>query len=527
MSGNTVEVIVGNHAYQPRGRFKGVVQRQSFHEAITGIKPSNELVIDPYNGKTEDWTGIATDQCYDPCAKHKILELASGDFAPGTLSYLQERRPDLYDLIKNSYLISKRNFGGDSSHLMQGGYNHLIFPFETPEVKDIQVSMGKEAFKAHLGEYPKGAWAPEAGIDLQTLEAFANNGIEFTVLAPWQAHSIKKIGSETWEYAGGAIDPGRVYKCHLPNGKEIAIFFFDNPLTEKVAHNKYGIYSSPDNFIDHITKTRQNGLTVTYNDLETWGHHWGLHKGVDSIKTVSEALLTLYKGGEINGTNYKLTTFSKYLREHPPEYEVTIRPWTSWSCHRDGNDHGLGRWGDQIRTDCTCGDVWDSHWRAALRRAHEYLNREIENIFFRELGPKYFIDPKQALKDYILTIDSNDSLAELLKKHAKQGISKSSYKTMYNLLELQKFSMLMNTSCGWFHSNLKRIEPVMNMVAANSALEILREVLSDGRGHGIEKHFMELLSQVNVNFTTANSIFKEAIAVNPHYSEKPQVTSAA
>lgn len=520
MVGNTVDVIIGSHAYQPPGRFKNIVQHRPFPDALRDVKPPDDLVIDPYNG-SKDYTAVVTEECYKPCGEHKILALASGDFSPTTLSYLEQGRPTVnckpspYDLVRMSYGISKMNFGGHASFLMQGGYDHLIFPFETPEVKDIQVSMAKEAFKAHFGEYPKGAWAPEAGIDLQTLETFANNGIEFTVLAPWQAHGIKKIESENWEYVGGAIDPGKTYKCSLPNGKSIAIFFFDESLARKIAHNYCGIYSSSDSFLGHIKNTRQSGLTVTYNDLETWGHHWGLHKGVDSIKTVSEALLALYDGKEIDGTIYKLTTFSKYLKEHPPEYEVSIKGWTSWSCHRNGSDHGLGRWGDHIRTDCDCGDVWDSKWRSNLRSAHEFLNREIEKKFFHKVGPDYFIDPKQALKEYVLVLRGKEGLKDFLKKHAKPGVK--NFEKMYKLLEMQKFSMLINTSCGWFHSNLKRIEPIMNMVAANSALRILKEILPGDKGQDIEGRFIELLSQVHVDFTSADNIFREAIAANPNY----------
>ncbi|MBI3591752.1 MAG: DUF3536 domain-containing protein [Candidatus Melainabacteria bacterium] len=521
MSGSTVDVIIGNHAYQPSGRFKSVVQRRPYYDTLAGVKPPDDLVADPFNG-SKDWTGVVTDECYGPCAENEILSLASVDFSPTTLSYLEERRPSIYELIKESYWVSKINFSTHASALMQGGYDHLIFPFESLEVKDTQVSWAKEGFRTHFGEYPKGAWAPEAGIDMPTLELFNSHGINFTVLAPWQAEGIKKIGSDHWEYVGGAIDPSRPYKCCLDNGKEIAIFFFDNPLAEKVAHNKCGIYDSSENFINHIKMTRQSGLTVTYNDLETWGHH---HKG-EVPKTVSSALLDLYEGKVKDGSTYKLTTFSKHLKEHPPEYEVKIRPWTSWSCKTDKTDHALGRWGDHIRTDCNCGDVWDSRWRSALRTAHEYLNREIENIYFREIGPKYFKDPGQTLKDYVLILLERNNLGEFLKAHAKRGISKNHFEIMYNLLELQKFSMLMNTSCGWFHNSIRRIEPVMNMVSANSALEILKEILPNGRGQVIEKQFMQLMSQVNIE-NGGDNVFKEAIAANPYYKGKPGSNSAA
>ncbi len=54
MSGNTVEVIIGDYAYQPNGRRKSMVQRQPFYEAIRRVKPLDDLVIDPFNGNTRN-----------------------------------------------------------------------------------------------------------------------------------------------------------------------------------------------------------------------------------------------------------------------------------------------------------------------------------------------------------------------------------------------------------------------------------------------------------------------------------------
>ena len=140
MAGNTVEVIIGNHAYQPPGRFKSVVQRRHFFDALNGIKPPDDLVVDPFNGRSKDWTGIIADECYKPCAENKIFALSSVDFSPTTLEYLKEKKPDTYELILKSHAISKINYGGHSSHLMQGGYDHVIFPFEIPETSTISLT---------------------------------------------------------------------------------------------------------------------------------------------------------------------------------------------------------------------------------------------------------------------------------------------------------------------------------------------------------------------------------------------------
>lgn len=543
MSGNVVEIINGFHAYQPPGRFKSQVQKSSFSDAMNGIKPPDDLVQDPFNGGVKDWTGIIAEQCYGPCAdpRHKIYALASIDTAPTTLDYLQLRKPEVYDHIKQSYRIGKINFGGYSPMLAQGLYDHIIPPFESVEVKEIQAHWTKEHFKEHFGEYPKGAWLPEAAVDKPTLQVLADQGFEFTVLAPWQAKKVRKIGNEHWDNVYREIDPSRPYKCNLDNGKSIVIFFFDNYPTDKIANSKNGIYNSVDDYIHNLKLTRQQGVTVTYNDLETLGHHWGLHKGVDSVKVVSNSLLDFYDGRVFN---YKLTTFSKYLKEHPIEYEIEIEPWTSWSCKDDQKGHhSLGRWGDHERQDCNCGLPQNSNstWRSNLRFAHEYLTGDlpkdvygigknnfegVREIFFRTLGPKYFKDPMLAIKEYRTVSEGKEKLGEFLKTHAAKGIGKSKFETMHKLLELQRLSMRMNTSCGWFHGGLRRVEPVMNMVAANSAIQTLKEILPDRRGYQVEKSFMDLMSQVHIE-NGGKAIYEEAIAANPHYNDKPKHRSAA
>ena len=97
---------------------------------------------------------------------------------------------------------------------------------------------------------------------------------------------------------------------------------------------------------------------------------------------------------------------------------------------------------------------------------------------------------------------------------------------MHDLLELQRLSMRMNTSCGWFHNSLRRIEPVMNMIAISDVLNLLKNLLPEGKGFEIEKNFMHLMSQVNIE-NRGDNIYKEAIAANPHYSEQNKLHSAA
>src|ERR1044071_7577658 len=78
-------------------------------------------------------------------------------------------------------------------------------------------------------------WLPETAVDTASLEALAAEGIAFTVLAPHQA--------KAWRPPDGAwrtqpIDPGRAYRCALPSGRAIDLFFYDGPTARAVAFER-------------------------------------------------------------------------------------------------------------------------------------------------------------------------------------------------------------------------------------------------------------------------------------------------
>lgn len=507
MSSNVTEVGIGLHGYQPPHRLKCIAQGIPFQQALrNGFQLTSELVQDPF-WETKDWTREIMNECYKKAATKGLLELATWDFSISLLDYIRRFNPQLHREIIASDKKSQDRFGYGGA-IIQAFYDHAIPHFETHEVKDTQIAWSVGGFREHFKRAPEGAWLPEAAVDMDTLSLLSDYGIQFIVLAPHQASRVRRLehkGQEDkWQYV---TDPSKPYKLFLPNGKDIAVFFYDAQLTVKMAHKKDGIYDSPDSFIDHISKTRQQGGTFTYNDLKTWWHH---HNGSGDVFVEGLKKLENYR-------RFKLTNYSLFLEEHPPEDEAQIRTCTSWSC-----EHGLGRWGDTYRRDCTCGDVWNSEWRANLRSAFQYFNSEVEKVFFREVGPKYFNNPKAALKGYISFLQRKIGLKDFLESHMRPEISKD-FETMYKLLEMMRFSMLMNTSCGWFHNGIRRIEPVMNFVAADSALKLLKELAPDGNGFSVEKHFMEMLSHVNIENNAAN-VFREAIEANKTPVSNPRRT---
>src|SRR5581483_8035024 len=118
----------------------------------------------------------------------------------------------------------------------------------------------------------------ETAVDLETLEILAENGIQFTVLAPHQAARFRPLdGSADWQDVNGAkIDPTRPYRQTLPSGKTIDLFFYDGPVSRAVAFER--LLSNGETFANRIEsafdgKRDWDQLVHIATDGETYGHH--------------------------------------------------------------------------------------------------------------------------------------------------------------------------------------------------------------------------------------------------------------
>src|SRR6266550_8040922 len=168
-----------------------------------------------------DWNERITAECYEPNASSRILDARdrivkiinnyawiSFNFGPTLLSWLEQSDPSTYAAILDADRMNR-------SAIAQA-YNHVILPLANARDKQTQVRWGIRDFERRFGRKPEGMWLPETAVDVASLEALAAEGIAFTILEPHQATS-----------AAGAIDATRPYRCKLPSGKSIAIFFYE------------------------------------------------------------------------------------------------------------------------------------------------------------------------------------------------------------------------------------------------------------------------------------------------------------
>jgi alpha-amylase/alpha-mannosidase (GH57 family) len=445
-----------------------------------------------------DWNARITAECYAPNAASRILDdrgriasivnnyrNISFNFGPTLLPWMEEHAPETYQAVLRADHESRGRFSGHGSAIAQA-YNHMILPLANRRDRETQVRWGIRDFQRRFRRDPEGMWLPETAVDLETLEILADNGILFTILAPHQAQQVrKKWARGVWHSVEGAkIDPTRAYVCSLPGGKEIAIFFYDGPISRAVAFEK--LLSTGENFAARLvggfsTARRWPQLMHIATDGETYGHH---HPHGDMALAYA---LNYIESNELA----RITNYGEYLEEHPPTVEVEIVEDTSWSC-----SHNIERWNSNCGCNSGGHEGWNQEWRGPLRSALNFL-RDSLAVPYGEQARELLKDPWLARDDYInVVLDrSSDSLVGFFEKHATRILTNDEVTRTLKLLEMQRHLMLMYTSCGWFFDELSGIETVQVIFYAGRAIQLARELFGDG----CEEQFLRRLALAESN----------------------------
>ena len=177
-------------------------------------------------------------------------------------------------------------------------------PLANPRDKRTQVMWGLRDFQDRFGRDPEGMWLAETGMDIDSLEALADNGIKFTILAQHQARGVRKLGQggKFRNVEGSKIDPTRAYVCKLPSGRTINLFFYDGAISQAVAFE--GLLRNGEDFAKRIVGGFSEHrdwpqLMHIATDGETYGHHhrygeMALAYALEYIQQESLAQLTNY-----------------------------------------------------------------------------------------------------------------------------------------------------------------------------------------------------------------------------------------
>ena len=429
-----------------------------------------------------DWNERITAECYAPNTAarrvdddNRILDVVNNfekisfNVGPTLFAWLERQAPEVYRKILAADRASVGARGGHGNAIAQV-YNHMILPLASRRDKVTQVAWGLADFRARFGRDAEGLWLPETAVDTETLEVLAEAGVKFTILAP--------------EQAAGEVDPSLPYRWRGPRGQELALFFYDGPVSRAIAFENL----LEDGrrlasrlravFADDATPERAQLVHVA-TDGESYGHHRRFGE-----MALAAAVRQLEAAGDVTLTNY-----GAFLAAHPPTREIEIREGSSWSC-----PHGVERW----RSDCGCRFRGDTHqrWRGPLRETLDWLRGEVD-AFYETRAGIWLKDPWEARDEYVgVVLDrSPQRLDAFFGRHQRLALDPTARLEARRLLELQRNRLLMYTSCGWFFDELSAIEPVQILRYAAMALQYL----ADLGGPRLEDEFVRRLAAAPTN----------------------------
>jgi alpha-amylase/alpha-mannosidase (GH57 family) len=426
----------------------------------------------------------------------------SFNYGPTLLSWLVENAPRTYRMILDGERRSRKSYKGHSSAMAQV-YNHIILPLANRRDRITQIRWGIADYQHHYGAPPEGMWLAETAADNESLELLAAHGVKFTVLAPHQCKRIRSLkGGANWtDTPNASVDTTRPYLVRFDSGVSIAVFFYDGPTSRAIAFE--GLLNSGESLAARLKggfkDNAQPQLVHVATDGESYGHH---HKYGEMA--LAYALRMLEEDKTVNLTNYGC-----YLEQFPPEHEAEIVENSSWSC-----THGVERW----RSDCGCNGGragWNQAWRAPLRKALDELRDALVPLTEQE-GGALFKDVWAARDGYIEAMldHSPQSVEQFFRKHQLRALTVPERVRGLELMEMQRHTQLMYTSCGWFFDDISGIETVQVIAYAARVLQLAREILGEAAAP-LEPAFLARMAGARSNVAAAGDgakIYKEQVS---------------
>ena len=422
-----------------------------------------------------DWNQRIAAECYAANAAARLqtsegrltaivcnYERMSFNFGPTLLTWMEKADAATYRAILEADRASVLRLGGHGNAIAQA-YNHVILPLASPRDRATQIRWGKADFLRRFGREPEAMWLAETAVDAPTLEALAKEGMRFAILSPRQAEAVAPLDGDEWTAVDEhLLDAAQAYRCELPSGRSIALFFYDGQLAQAIAFG--GLLYDGGAFAGRLfdlaaPAAGDDGPRLAHvaTDGESYGHH---HRFGEMA--LAYALRRLEEAG-IEPTNY-----GRYLELSPPRRRVRIRENSSWSCF-----HGVERW----RADCGCktgGPAhWSQAWRGALRKGLDELKERLDAIFETH-GGRVLADPWAARDAYVRVVldRSPGNVDAFLAEHGKGPLDEAGQVAALRSLEMQRAGMLMFTSCGWFFDDMAGLESVQVMKYACRAARL-------------------------------------------------------
>lgn len=432
-------------------------------------------------------------------------ERLSFNFGPTLARWIGRHDPVAEARLRAADAEQRQRLGAGGA--VAQAYAHPIVPLCDAADRRTQLLWGLHDFRRRFGRDADGLWLPETGVSPATLATLIDLGVKYTILAPEQIDGVRPLptGPETSEdgpasapeagagakTAPGAgsksgwkkvdrdtIDTGRAYLWRHPDGsgRSIALAVFDGALSRAVAFGEAA--GRAESLLDAVrasaegSKVAGTRLVLCASDGELWGHH----------KKFADLTLTFATHVEAARRGIDVTNLGAYLARHPPTWEARLSPGpdgegTAWSCA-----HGLGRW----KNDCGCNmdgsSGWSQAWRGPLRRGLDLI-RDAAGAFYEDTASELFWDPWAARDGYGAVVDDprpvRDRALEAYGRPALAAGGERSRTRARLLLELQRATLLMYASCGWFFDDIAGLEASLILRIGANALDLLSQAGGD------------------------------------------------
>lgn len=420
--------------------------------------------IPPENGASpyQNWNERIHSECYRPNAELGNFERISFNIGPTLFTWMDAHDPESCRLIVAQDKANLQRYGVGNA--MAQAYHHTILPLATRQDKETQVIWGIADFIHRFGRRPQGMWLPETAVDMETLDVLVEQGIEFTILAPWQANIPN-------------LDPTEPYRVNLPGGGRITVFFYHQGLSGGVSFDPV-LTSNADLFAQReiarqfiLQKTQRNEpqMLLIATDGELYGHH----------QQFRDRFLAHLVNGASRNAGYSTSFPAAWLKLHPPKLTMRIHERTSWSCH-----HGVTRWMGECS--CTSGD---GNWKSYLRQGLNRLASAVDTLYVEQLIPMS-INPWEVRNRYIHVLLGDVRLDEMAGEIRGRRLDQEQLARLSLLLEAQRYRQQMFMSCGWFFEDFSRIEPrnvvayaaqVVNLNKLATGIDLTAQVMADLR----------------------------------------------
>jgi alpha-amylase/alpha-mannosidase (GH57 family) len=430
-----------------------------------------------------DWNARITRECYarqaaaerwlqhgaphgpstvnDPDARAGLAQVVnlyawcSFDVGPTLCEWLEREAPDTMRAMQQGDAASVQRWGHGNA--IAAPYHHVILPLASPRERRTEIRWGLRDFQRRFGRAAEGFWLPECAVDEATLESLADEGLRFVILAPYQVEGHDGRGLPLrWEGSGG---------------RTLTILPYDGSLAGDVAFG--GLLRNAEALAQRFTPfrdwpreqlEREPRATTLCTDGETFGHH---HAGGEA--TLLDALRRVAERNRITtGPHTELVNAATLVDRVPATMAVRLVSPSAWSCA-----HGVERW----RGNCGCR--LDGHrppqqgWRGPLRDALSALAERAHTQYAHEARSLFANDPWQVRDAYGEVVsEDGEALEAFVRTQLRTPHDAAHSQRARELLELERATLRLFTSCAWFFDDVDRIEVRQVLRYAARVLEL-------------------------------------------------------